>query len=648
MAEQIFISYRRSDAGGHAGRLHDRLSQWFDAGVVFYDLDAIEAGAVFPVRLAEALDAAVVVLVLIGPDWVTELNRRAGAAEVDFVRHEVERALARRAAAGRPCVIPVLFGGATAPAVTALEAPLRAALAPLCELDMHAFHGKNADWNNQFVRLRALIAAAPGVPVPRWRAPDGVDRPFHLIGNRLSPHFHDPTGLLERLHDSLSASGRTAVLAPAAIYGMGGVGKTQLALKYSHSYRDQYAGVWWLRAQTPEGLQLDAQACCQAAGAPLPDRVAPTQALNAWLQRQEHAWLLVYDNAESLESLHEHLPEAGPHHVLITSRDPAWGSLAAPLQAGTWTGEQGADFLIERCGPIAARDHRDVWQALADALGGLPLALEQAAGYLEATAMQAGEYLELLGAARHSAALLDYGRIATGYEASVGATLALAFERLRPATRQLLGLLAWCAPEPVPERLFVGGADLLSGELAEAASDVIAWNDVVQELRRYGIADRVVGAAPALQLHRLTLNVARHRSIGAEREVRTLTALLGKLLPRAPESPVHWPLYARLLPHVQQLAEREFAPEGLAEPVELLLYVAQYLRAGPALYAQSRRIEERLVAMCREKLGEEHADTLTSINNLAVTLSAQGDLAAARALQESVLEVRRRVLGEEH
>jgi hypothetical protein len=82
----IFISYRRADTGGHAGRLHDRLAQWFDADALFYDLDSIDSGQVFPARLEQAVNAASVVLMLIGPDWLAELNRRASVAETDFVR----------------------------------------------------------------------------------------------------------------------------------------------------------------------------------------------------------------------------------------------------------------------------------------------------------------------------------------------------------------------------------------------------------------------------------------------------------------------------------------------------------------------------------------------------------------------------------
>lgn len=200
MSASIFISYRRSDAAGHAGHLFDRLAHWFDEGALFYDAQSIEAGDVFPQRLVDGIDGAKVVLVLIGPDWVAELNRRAVLPETDFVRSEVEHALRRHAAPGGPKVIPALLGGAAAPSAADLDASLRNAIAPLLTLDMHSFQGKNDDWNRQFVRLRELVGVVPGVAAPRFRVPAGAEPPpFHVIDQSLSAHFSDPNHMLAEL-----------------------------------------------------------------------------------------------------------------------------------------------------------------------------------------------------------------------------------------------------------------------------------------------------------------------------------------------------------------------------------------------------------------------------------------------------------------
>ena len=136
---------------------------------------------------------------------------------------------------------------------------------------------------------------------------------------------------------------------PVSPYQMGGVGKTQLALKYSHDYRDRYAGVWWLRVETDDILQLDAVDACRAAGAPVGEREAPVLAFKRWLDNAQSGgppWLLVFDYAEEPSALRSLLPERGGHHVLITSRNPAWGGIARPLAMGPWSAAQGADFGV--------------------------------------------------------------------------------------------------------------------------------------------------------------------------------------------------------------------------------------------------------------------------------------------------------------
>ena len=654
----VFISYRRSDAGGHAGRLFDRLRLWFDADALFYDLDGIDSGDVFSERLEDAVKGAKVVLVLIGPDWLAEINRRATRSAVDFVRVEVELALRLHGANGTPKVIPVLLGGAKPPSLPELHETLRGSLERLPALDVHEFHGKNEDWDQQFVRLRELIARVPGIPAPRFRPPAGTPKPFRITDHTLSPHFRDPTGALPRVRDALLGRGDAATIVAVALYGMGGVGKTQLALKYSLEYRDSYAGVWWFRAEAENTLQLDARDACIEAGAPIPDGELPTAAFKRWLGRQEQPWLLVFDNAERAEAVRPHLPQSGPHHVLITSRDPAWGGVAKPVELAVWSDKEGAGFLAARL-PAAGRGHLE---RLSRALGGLQLALEQAAAFLEETGGAVADYCEGIQGVDTAALVLDEGRASTGYERSVLATLSLAFPRLGAAAQQLLRICAFFSAEPIPERYFREGADHLPEDLAGAARQGLVWDRTVGELRRFGIVDRLeitpldrIPGQPdermekALVLHRLTLEVARHAlSVPAEDGPRA-QKLLRACCPRETAHPKEWARFAALLPHLLSL-DRWSAQAWLDRRAHswMLDRVGGYLRDGKTLYKDSERMFRRALELDRADLDEDHRDTLVTMNNLAGTLWAQGDLASARALHEQVLSIQRRVLGEEH
>jgi Flp pilus assembly protein TadD len=654
----IFISYRRSDAPGHAGRLYDWLKLWFDAGELFYDSASIEAGDVFPQRIEAAVNAAKVVLVLIGPDWLSEINRRAVMPGVDFVRAEVESALRLNSVNGNPRVIPVLLGGARPPSLDHMHETLHAGLQRLPSLHVYEFHGNDSNWGHQFVRLRELIAGVQGVSPPRYRPPAGEPKPSRVIDHLLSPHFRDPTEALARVRETLLADGNVAVVVPAALYGMGGVGKTQLALKYSHEYRENYAGVWWFRAESDNTLQLDAHGACLAVGAVLADGEPPSISFKRWLSHQEQSWLLVFDNAESVTALRPHLPQGGSHHVLITSRDPAWGGVARPIELAVWSEEEGADFFATRLPESGRNDLR----RLSRALGGLQLALEQAAAFLEQTRGSVAGYCTQIEGVDTAALVLDEGRASTGYERSVLATLSLAFPHLSTVAQQLLSICAFFSAEPIPERYFLEGAEFLPETLANVAKQALEWERTVGELRHFGIVERIdvplldctpgqsdEGVEKALLLHRLTLEVARHALTMAVENGPRAQQLLRAQCPSDAKDPKQWPRFTALLPHLINLDRLRFQ-DWLDRRAHsrMLDCVASYLREGKALYRESERILRSALELNRADFGEEHPVTLATMNNLAATLRAQGNLSGARSLQEQALSISRRVLGDEH
>ena len=161
----IFISYRRSDSGGHAVRLFERLSYWFPKDELFFDLDSVETGDDFPELIGQAIRAAKVVLVVIGPEWLDVLNWRATEPDVDFVRREVAIAVQRRVA-GDVVLLPLLVGGAKMPKKKRLHAELIDEIGKLLDYHAKTFHTSPADWNIQFERLRRRLASVDGVLHP--------------------------------------------------------------------------------------------------------------------------------------------------------------------------------------------------------------------------------------------------------------------------------------------------------------------------------------------------------------------------------------------------------------------------------------------------------------------------------------------------
>lgn len=153
----IFISYRRKDTGGHTGRLYDRLTQWFDSEDIFYDQSGIESGEHFPTEIQNALDSAQVIIVVIGPDWLSDENRERLDDTKDFVRHEVLCALKRREheTTSKPHIIPVLVGGAK----YLVEDDLPTQFLQLSFIQSHQINSLFADYNRQIEELCRIISS---------------------------------------------------------------------------------------------------------------------------------------------------------------------------------------------------------------------------------------------------------------------------------------------------------------------------------------------------------------------------------------------------------------------------------------------------------------------------------------------------------
>src|SRR5580700_11007666 len=235
-----------------------------------------------------------------------------------------------------------------------------------------------------------------------------------------NPGFTGRAKLLEEVRTQLLAGDRAVV---QALHGMGGVGKTQLAIEYVHRFAAEYDVVWWIAAERSEliaeqfGL-LAAELGCTLPGA---DLDAVRRAVLAELHGRDR-WLLVFDNAEDPEDLAPWLP-GGTGHVLITSRAHRWEEIAVSIQVDVLDRSESIAILRRRVPALSEADA----DGIAEAVGDLPLAISQAAGYMDDTGRGAAEYTGLLGA--RAAEILDQGR-PSSYPQSLAAVTQLAVERL--------------------------------------------------------------------------------------------------------------------------------------------------------------------------------------------------------------------------
>jgi len=424
-----------------------------------------------------------------------------------------------------------------------------------------------------------------------------------------------------------------------ALYGLGGAGKTSVALEYAHRQLGDVGVAWQLPAEDPAVLaagfgelaaQLDAA-----------DRGDPVASVHSVLAASPAPWLLVFDNAPDRASVAPFVPPAGSGRVLITSRNQIWPSGQA-VEVPVLDPEVAAGFLIDRTGDPDRRAALD----LAGELGGLPLALEQAAAYVQASGKSLAGYLALFW--RRHADLLGRGE-PSGYGQTVATTWRLAFEDLQhaaPGAAGLLRLLAFCAAEAVPLGLLLqprpGLAEQLGPEvapvLAPLLEDELAAGDAIAALRRYSLV--TPAADGSVSVHRLVQAVTADQMPAelARDWQQAAAALIAAAIPGDTDLPETWQVCAALLPH---------ARVALADDSHGLARIANYLGAS-GNYPAAQDVQRKTLNARERVLGLEHPDTLAARHQLAIWTGAAGNAAGARDMLAALRPVRERVLGLEH
>jgi hypothetical protein len=487
-------------------------------------------------------------------------------------------------------------------------------------------------------QLEVSVTEAPRFPgelPPVWNVP------FHP-----NPFFTGRDRLLPELQTRLTAAG--LAVGRVVLTGLGGVGKTSVAVEYLYRQRADYDLVWWVSGEQPASPLADLATLAGQLGlatdAPQEAQVA---ALRGWLEHQQR-WLLVLDNVEDPQRVVEFLPRSASGQVLITSRSGVgWERLASVLPVEVLAPADAAGLLLTRAGETGSEAEAAA-TTLAATLGGLPLALEQAGAYVASTGtVTLAGYAELF--ATRALELLQREQ-PLGYQHTAATTWSLALQTLEqaePAAVGLLTLTSFLAPDDLPQPLLAIHHGELPEPLSSAARDPLALADAVAALRRYSLI-RVV--ADGLYVHRLLQTVVR-AALDAEAE-RSWAAGAVRLVrsgfPRRSDEVATWPEWERLLPHA--LAAADHGRRLDVEPEAWLVlqhHASVYLRRR-GQYGQAADLQVQVLAARRQMLGDDHPATLTAMGTLAETRRVRGELQGAHDLNEQTLAARRRELGDDH
>ena len=457
-----------------------------------------------------------------------------------------------------------------------------------------------------------------------------------------NPSFTGREELLLRLRRQLQ-SHMTALL-PHALHGMGGVGKTQLAIEYAYRFATDYQLVWWVPAAETAMVRAALADLAPLLGLPATGDVTQrVQAVREALRQGKpyRKWLVVFDNADNPADLLPYFPYPSGH-VLITSRNQDWVAAAQTLEVDVFSRDESIRLIQSRGKGISDSEA----DRLAEALGDLPIAVGQASAWQAETGMSVDEYLGLLKD-RMSQLLSERP---PNYPLPVVAAWQLAFDELAkqtPAAAQLLELCAFIGPEPVSFRLLSAGRYIpdLPSPLAEATRDEILLGRTIREISRYALA-RIEPVRRSLQLHRLVQGVLRERLAPEQRQAnqQLVYALLAAANPGDPDDVNNWDRLADISGHVSTTGIIE---AGTPEARRVILDQIRY-RYVLGDYESSKELGEATVLRWWDRYGADDELTLIALRHLGNSWRALGMLDVARAYNQDTLERMRRVFGDDH
>jgi len=508
------------------------------------------------------------------------------------------------------------------------------------------------------LRALELAGAEPGPDAPASgpRFPGSVPRIWN-VGPR-NATFTGRNSVLENLRSQLTSKG-SAVVLPVALHGLGGVGKTQVALEYAHRFRADYDLVWWINAEVPgfinESLADLAGRTGARVGESLPDAAREALEFLRLGRAPYQRWLLIYDNAREPADLRDYIP-SGPGHVLITSRNQSWSEVAEALEVDVFTRDESIEHLSKRLPTLPTEDA----DRLAARLDNLPLAVEVAAAWLAETGTPIEDYLAELDTS--STKLLSISQPA-GYSRTLEATWQISLDRLAERTKagvRLLELCAFMAPS-ISVDLVYGQQTLEALAPFDPTLRVPGiLGRVIQEISRLALA-KIDLQNGEIQIHRLMQDFLRNRLSGDEQQDRY--HLVHRILAGArpirgdTDDPRNWPQYALIWPHL----DPSRAAECNEDPVRTLLIDWVRFLWKRSQHEQAlelgHRLEEQWAVLLdpppgQDALTEPEAQVLLRQLlflrfHMGNVYRSQGAFDKAMELNQRVLDDQRSALGEE-
>jgi tetratricopeptide (TPR) repeat protein len=461
--------------------------------------------------------------------------------------------------------------------------------------------------------------------------------PVNNLPVRKNPYFTGREDILKSIIDSFNA-GKYVVLTQT-VAGMGGVGKTQIALEYAFGNEKLYNVIWWVNAGDSIVLADSYKEFAKEKGLISEDEKKNIPIVVKNWMKSHNNWLFIFDNAENYESISKYLPKMAPGNILITSGSANWGRAGTVLDIDVFTPKEAVDFLTKRTG----LNEKAMAEMPAEKLGYLPLALEQAGAYIAINKTTYEKYIEMYDPVL-SRILGDKFK-PEDYSPAVAATWNISINIIsNESSKQFLKICAFLDSNNIRKEIFTEGMEYLPAPLKDVVESETKFNELISQLAEYSL---IKLNDNGITIHRLLQDVIR-QSVDRKEWCGYCLNIIRNSLRFNYYNPETWVKCAHILPHAISVAKSSAVLHiDLVKTAWIFHEAARWIDQtarydeAEALYMMALEIKEAV-------LGKDHPGTAITYNNLALVYSNKGEYDKALKWFEKDLRISETVLGKDH
>jgi len=405
----------------------------------------------------------------------------------------------------------------------------------LNQLESYSFRIKSI-MNESKSNVQSLIIGLPKIwNVPYFRNPEFIGRESVLIKMR------------KELTSTETLSKKIV------LYGLGGIGKSSLAVEYANRYAGFYSVVWWLRSENSVTLAEDLSELALRLNLPFIDKENPETMLRALIKEFQNYsnWLLIYDNADSPDEIKKLIPEKSKTHIIITSRFAEWGEDYKCQKISVLRRNESVMFIQKQTGQKCKISSNKLAEELSD----LPLALNQVCAYIKNKNISLKDYLSLLKNYKRN--FSEFVVTNSDYPVTLKASMNMTFQHIRKISKKAMNLLnffSFLSSEDISFLEYSQKNVNLPQQIASMLSQPQEFKNVMDILEKYSL---IKIEENSLSIHRLIQKMIQESMPDIIKMKWTDITLrtINFLFDFKKDDVESWSYCSRLLPHALSIAE---------------------------------------------------------------------------------------------